>query len=134
MKTMYLSLPVNRVLLAICLLHTLAFRSPAQTSITNPIPIVTIQATDKMATWAGDTGTFTVFRTGNPAPSLNVYYCISGTASNGVDYQTIGNWVQIPSGVMSNSIVINSINLGQTNVKTVTLDLCPSPLMIPVNY
>jgi hypothetical protein len=135
MKTMNLTWPVNRPLLAICLLLTLAFRSLAQTSISNPLPIVTIQATDNRATWAGDTGTFTVFRSGNPAPTLNVYYCISGTASNGVDYQAIGNLVQIPSGVLSNSIVIKPINLGQTDIKTVTLDLsCPSPLMIPINY
>ena len=35
---------------------------------------------------------------------------------------------------MSNSIVIEPINLGQTNLKTVTLSLCPLPLMTPVNY
>ena len=135
MKTMNLTWPVNRPLLAFCLLLTLASRSHAQTTISNPIPAVTIRATDNIATWAGDTGTFTVFRSGNPAPALNVYYCISGTASNGVDYQAIGNLVQIPSGVLSNSIVIKPINLGQTDITTVTLDIsCPSPLMIPVNY
>ena len=35
---------------------------------------------------------------------------------------------------MSNTIVINPINLGQTDTRTVTVDLCPSPLMNPVNY
>src|SRR5258708_3924888 len=117
--------------LALCVLLVSAPGSSAQTST---IPIVTIQATDNHATWTGDPGTFTVFRSGNPTPALNVYCCISGTASNGVDYQSIGNWVQLPSGVLSNSIVINPVNAGQTNIRTVTAELCPSPLMMPVNY
>ena len=106
----------------------------ASVSFAQVIPVVTIQATDAHGTWTGDPAVFTVFRSGNLAPALNVYCCISGTASNGVDYQTIGNFVSIPSGVLSNAIVINPINLGQTDTQTVTVDLCPSPLMIPVNY
>jgi len=69
---------------------------PGSSAQTSTIPVVTIQATDNHATWTGDHGTFTVFRSGNPTPALNVYCCISGTASNGVDYQSIGNWVQLP--------------------------------------
>jgi hypothetical protein len=69
-----------------------------------------------------------------------VYYQISGTASNGVDYQTIGNWVAIPSGVRSSDIVVTPINLGQSMTKTVVLTLTNSPLMgpvggnMPINY
>jgi hypothetical protein len=98
------------------------------------IPVVTVQATVPRATWSGEPGVFTVYRTGDPAPALNVYCCIGGTASNGVDYQSIGSFVSLSSGVMSNNVIVKPINRGQTNVETVTLDLCPSPLMIPVNY
>jgi hypothetical protein len=119
---------------AFCLSLALASAGFAQTATGSSVPVVTIRATDGTGTWTGDPAVFTVFRSGNPAPALNVYCCISGSASNGVDYQTIGSFVSLPAGVMSNTIVIHPVNLGQTDTKTVTVDLCPSPLMIPVNY
>src|SRR5436190_20878541 len=65
-----------------------AVSSPAQSSDpTNyVIPVVTIRATDPLASWTGDTATFSVFRDGSTNAALNVYYLIGGTASNGVDY------------------------------------------------
>jgi hypothetical protein len=111
-----------------------ACRSSAQTAIDSSIPIVSMEATDPLATWGGNPGSILIIRRGNPLPALNVYCCISGTASNGVDYQSIGNFVQVPSGVMSARVVIHPIDLGQTDVKTVNLEFCPSPMMTPVNY
>jgi len=98
------------------------------------VPVVTLQATVPTATFGGHPGVISVSRSGDSTQSLNVYYCISGTASNGVDYQTIGQFVQLPAGVNSNAIVIKPIHQGQTNIRTVTLDLCASPLMSPINY
>jgi hypothetical protein len=137
MKTMrffrlFQVLGVNASLL--CVFVSVGFSQSGASDTNTIIPIVTVQATVPRATWSGDPGVFTVYRTGNPAPALNVYCCIGGTASNGVDYQSIGSFVPLPSGVMSNNVIVNPINRGQTNVETVTLDLCPSPLMIPVNY
>jgi len=112
-----------------------AFSSRAQNSPTNTMmPAVTLYATDPLASWSGDTGTFTVFRAGDASQDLNIYYRIFGSATNSVDYQTISNFVQIPSGSYSNSIVITPINTGQTVTKEVTLVLAPSPMMPPVNY
>src|ERR1035437_1300133 len=133
MKKIHPTSLARRFFSAFCLLLALAAAAFAQTSTGSSVPVVTIQATDDHGTWTGDPAVFTVFRAGDPVSALNVYYCINGTASNGVDYQTIGNWVSLPAGVMSNTIVIHPINLGQTDIKTVTVDLCPSPLMIPVN-
>lgn len=129
MKTIRPDSLTRRCFPAFCLFLAITTVGFAQT-----IPVVTIQATDVHGTWTGDPAVFTVFRSGDPAPALNVYCCISGTATNGVDYQAIGNFVSLPSGVLSNTIVIKPINLGQTDMQTVTVDLCPSPLMIPVNY
>ncbi|HWV99888.1 MAG TPA: Ig-like domain-containing protein [Candidatus Acidoferrum sp.] len=98
------------------------------------MPVVTIAATDPSASWAGDTGTFTLFRTGDPTQTLNVYCRILGTATNGVDYQAISSFVQIPGGSYSNSVVITPINHGQLITKTVTLLLAASPMAPPVNY
>jgi len=98
------------------------------------LPVVTIDATAPFASWAGHAGAFTLFRAGPTNATLNVFYLIGGTASNGVDYAAIGNWALIPAGVSATTIKISPINLGQTNIETVTLKLSPSPLMIPVNY
>jgi hypothetical protein len=129
MKTIHPVSLVKRFFMAFSLSMTLAFAGFAQT-----VPVVTIQATDVQGTWTGDPAVFTVFRSGDPTLALNVYCCISGTATNGVDYQAIGSFVPLPAGMLSNTIVINPINLGQTDTRTVTVDLCPSPLLNPVNY
>jgi hypothetical protein len=123
--------------LAACLAFAFVPDSFGQTSTlnsSNSIPFVGVVATTPVANSTGNPGVFTVYRYGNSTPALNVYYHIGGTASNGVDYQSISNFVSLPSGVMSSTIVINPINLGQTNVNTVVLDLCQSPSMAPVNY
>jgi hypothetical protein len=98
------------------------------------MPVVDIFATDPSATWSGDTATFTVFRRGNPTNTLNIFYRILGSATNGVDYQTINNTVTIPGGAISNTIVITPINNGQTDIRTVTLVLAQPPGVPPVNY
>jgi hypothetical protein len=103
----------------------------------SPVPVITIRATDPLASWSGNTGAFTVYRSGNPNPPVFVFYNISGTATNGVDYKSIGSFIALTNGVLSNNIIIQPINLGQTDIRTVTLTLGPSPLMspgIPINY
>src|SRR5208283_5363967 len=70
--------------------------------------------------------------------TLNVYYQIGGTASNGVDYALISNWVTISAGAISNVVTITPVkNAASSVVETVILQLAPSPLMqplIPINY
>jgi hypothetical protein len=127
---------LTRILQGLSLAAVLLFHFPAggQGTTGPSIPVVTIQATIPIAHWNGDPGVFTIFRSGDTSAVLNVWTGISGTASNGVDYQAIGSIVQLASGVTSNSVVIKPINTGQTTIKTVTLNLNGSPLMIPVNY
>jgi hypothetical protein len=130
MKTERSMWPLPGLSSAVCLLLSVACISHAQT--TPRVPTVTIQATAPFATWSGNPGVFTVFRQGNPVPALSVYYQISGTASNGVDYQRIGNLVSIPSGAYSNNIVIRPMGSSLSLTKTVTLTLTNSPMMGPV--
>jgi len=137
MQSVGYSHPIRSLHSTFCLLAGLASAALAQSpSGTNSafLPVVTIRATDPLASWSGDTGTFTVFRDGATNATLNVYYRIGGTASNGVDYAAIGNWVFIPAGERTNSITISPINNGQTNTGTVVLQLAPSPTLQPVNY
>ena len=132
----------------VCLVFVATYNTFAQTTTyptpTNiSIPVVTIKATDPLATWSGNPGAFTVFRSGNPAPPLHVYYDVGGTAVNGVDYRMISHWVDIPSGVLCSDIIIFPTNMMANPVnldKTVILTLTNSPLMgpvgadMPVNY
>ncbi|RUS99427.1 hypothetical protein DSM107003_00110 [Trichormus variabilis SAG 1403-4b] len=65
---------------------------------------ITISATDANAaeTLTGQTanpGLFTLTRTGNIASSLKVNYTISGTATNGTDYQTLTNSITFAAGL-----------------------------------
>ncbi len=121
---------VKNFLLSFPLLMAFAWSGYTQTIL----PVVTVQATDPYATWSGDTGTFTFFRDGPTNQMLNVFYLISGTATNGVDYDKIGNWVVIPAGVRTNTVTVSPINIGQTNIATVVVKLSASPLGIAQNY
>jgi hypothetical protein len=49
-------------------------------------PYLSVTATDAVADETGDTGTFTLTRTGRTDRPLTVYYVLSGTATNGADY------------------------------------------------
>lgn len=136
MKTLHCRFQVG-----LCLLSTLAgltggVKVLAQTasSGSNSVPVVTIQATEPVATGPGNPGVFTVFRDGNTNVALNVFYEIGGTASNGVDYATISQWVAIPAGAMSNDIIITPIKSQSSVVKTVVLQLAQPPTLNPVNF
>lgn len=134
MKIFSCALKLVCLLVPFFLILALAANLSAQSN--NPvIPVVTISATTPIASSPASPGVFTVFRAGDTNLTLNVYYSISGTASNGLDYTLISNWVVIPAGTISNVITITPINNSLPTVtRTVSLQLVPSPLMIPINY
>src|SRR5205823_12394461 len=76
-------------------------------SVTSSTPTLSLTASDSSAAEAGaNTGTFKVTRSGSTASSLLVNYTIAGSATNGVDYNTIASSVTIPAGSASASIAI----------------------------
>lgn len=91
---------------------------------------VTIAATDPLASEAGDTGTFTVTRTGGDlAASLLVQVTRSGTAGDGVDYVDLGGFsffVTIPANELSATVTITPIADARVEGdETVTLTISP---------
>lgn len=132
MKTLRRCLPGKGVMTLV--LAVLVCRAFGQDSST--VPVVTIQATTSIAYGPDDPGVFTVFRQGNTNETLNVYYTIGGTASNGVDYAKIGNFVEIPGGDESGTIVITPLTDSPpaNEAKNVVLQLAPAPTLNPVNY
>jgi hypothetical protein len=74
------------------------------------LPTVTITAPDATATEAGTTtGYFTITRTGATTSALTVNYSVSGTATPGSDYNSIGTNITIPAGSSSVNIIITPI-------------------------
>jgi len=128
------SLTCSKRTICFCLFSLLGFVSSSQAQWTNFLPVVTVYATDPHASWPGDAGQFTVVRHGPTNATLNVYYDVKGTATNGIDYSSLGHWVQIPAGERTNTIDVVPIDKGQDDTRTVVLVLTPSPLMPPVNY
>jgi len=86
-------------------------RTATVTIADNDKPTVTIGAPDPTATEEGVTaGTFKVTRTGNTAALLTVLYTLTGTATNGSDYQTLSGSVKIPAGAASATFKVTPIN------------------------
>ncbi len=72
-------------------------------------PVVSIRASDAAAaeTATGQTanpGQFVITRTGATTSALTVTLAVSGTATNGTDYNTLGTTVTIPAGAASATI------------------------------
>jgi len=81
------------------------------------VPIVTIEAIDNTATEqplviaaVPDTGLFLVKRTGETNRPLVIFYSVSGTASNGIDYRRLSGEVTIPAGSESARIILEALD------------------------
>lgn len=105
-----------------------------QVGETNATPVVTIQALDAHAAEEnGSSGnpnpaTFRVRRAGSLDSELKVYYSISGTASNSVDYATLPGTLTIPAGAKSADIMLTPIDDKiEEPTETVVLKLEPPP-------
>jgi len=87
----------------------------------NDTPIVTIQATDAVAsepTEKGrDVGIFRIDRTGPVDTALTVYYGMMGSAHNGSDFERLDGQIVIPAGQSSVSLVVNALDdeIGESN-------------------
>ena len=96
-------------------------------TVQQPPPTVQVTATDTTAAEAGaETATFTLSRTGETTSALNVLLSITGSATNGDDYQTISSLPTIPEGSSSTLITVSPID--DTEVEpdeTVTLTITP---------
>ena len=93
-------------------------------------PTVTIHATHPSASEVRSAaGTFAVTRTGPTNFPLLVFFRLSGTASNGMDYERLGNNVQIPAGSFDASFDVKPIddNLAE-GTESLVVDLTGSPL------
>src|SRR5271170_238263 len=96
--------------------------SQAQTNTSTNLPVVDVRATDPYALEGTSTAAFTLIRHGPTNTALVVALGLSGTASNGVDYQTVASSVTIPAGFLAVDVPIVPIVVNTRN-KTVVLKL-----------
>ncbi|HEY2951233.1 MAG TPA: Calx-beta domain-containing protein [Verrucomicrobiae bacterium] len=100
-----------------------------------PIPIVHILATDPCAAESGsETATFTVVRDGPTNAPLTVYYGVTGSAQNGVDYQLLSGSVAIPAGAHHAPIVVRPIDDSLVEGDETILIVLIQPLVWPPPY
>ncbi|HZR16552.1 MAG TPA: Ig-like domain-containing protein [Verrucomicrobiae bacterium] len=118
---MKLSLPSHGPLavLASLLLTSSFSRAQDSGSVTNP-PLVVVVAPDPTALEGTSSGAFTLIRYGSTDADLAVNVQLSGSASNGVDYATIGNVITIPAGSLATDIkvdpILDTVNRGNKTV------------------
>ena len=75
-----------------------------------------------------DSALFTLTRDGIAGPSLTVFYTVSGTAQNGIDYQPLPGSVTFAAGSTTATIsVIVRNNSAIEGTRTVTVTLFPGP-------
>lgn len=96
--------------------------------ITNFPSVVTVSATTPDAAESGPTpGVFTLTRS-EPGPEVTVFYEMSGTASNGIDYVTLPGSITFAAGATSTNITLMPIddNLSEF-AETATLTISEGP-------
>jgi hypothetical protein len=85
--------------------------STSATLVVTVPPVVTVQAFDAVASEPGaNTGAFLVSRTGSTALPLVVDFSVSGTATPGLDYSSLGNTLVIGSGANSAVLTVTPLN------------------------
>src|SRR4030095_7829783 len=98
--------------------------------VTEGLPTVPITPPDRNASEvpSTDVGRFSVARTGDTASDLRVFYTISGTATNGVDYQMLRSGATIRSGRTFVRITLRPIDdtISEPD-ETAILTLSPNP-------
>ncbi|HZM03316.1 MAG TPA: Ig-like domain-containing protein [Candidatus Saccharimonadales bacterium] len=126
-----------------------ATSAPVNIYVVTNLPVVSIYAPDPVAvagtnysTWysptsmasnyvsGANTATFLVQRASGTNADLTVYYSISGTATNGVDYETIPSSVIIPAGksyALITIIPLDDIDSDYSYDDTVVLSLIAPP-------
>jgi len=83
----------------------------ASFTVIAPLPTVTITAPDPDASeFPADNGKFSIKRVGCTDSDLIVFYTISGTATNGVDYRRLSGSATIPSGTTKAAITVKPID------------------------
>jgi hypothetical protein len=78
--------------------------------IDSPGALVTVRAPDAAADESGDTARFVVSRSGSTALPLTVTIRLTGTAQNGVDYDSLSTTVTFGANVSAVTLFVNPLS------------------------
>ncbi len=94
-----------------------------------PAPTVTISSTDSVAgEWGPDTGQWTLTRTGSTAAALVVTVAVSGSATNGVDFASLGTTLTFPVNAAAVTLTVTPVlDALVEGTENVVVTLSPSP-------
>jgi hypothetical protein len=92
--------------------YVIGAQNTGTVTIADNVPTITLEASDAAAAEAGDTGTFTLTRTGALNVTLTVFYTVGGTATAGIDY----------SNTLSTQVTFNPGQATATRTVTPFLD------------
>ncbi len=110
--------PTETVILTLLAASAYTVGSPATGSVEltdvrdTTKPIVSVSATDPTAGEGGDTGTFTLSRTGSTSAALTVDLVLSGSAQAGTDYAPVATPVTFPAGSSRIEVTITPVTDG----------------------
>jgi hypothetical protein len=113
--------------------YRVAYPGLAALTIQDNDQSVWVDASDFAASKYGpDSGAFTFSRFGTTNAAVTIYFTISGTASNGLDYAAIPNSIAIPAGAATAALTILPLHNGIVKGPvTATLTLQPDPAYTP---
>lgn len=91
-------------------------------------PIVTVEATVDETTEGGESGVFTLRRTGSLGSRLVVHYTLGGSAIHQADYVASGDQIEIPAGQMQANIQVLPIDDAyREDDETIAIEIRPDP-------
>ncbi len=133
--------PAETVILSLAAGASYALGTPATASVAiaaDPLdrPVIGVVASDPTAAEAGaDPGEFLLTRTGSTAAALTVDVTLSGTATNGADYQTVPATVTFPAGAYRAAVAVKPIDDGLLEgPETVRLAVSPDSSILVAPY
>jgi len=73
------------------------------------LPQVSVEPADDAANENGDPASFTISRKGPTAAPMSVFFTLSGSATNGTDYESLTSSVIIPAGATSTNLLVKPL-------------------------
>jgi hypothetical protein len=90
--------------------YSITTASATATILDDDLLVVTVSPTGSGLAEPGSSGRFTIQRDGDITSALLIYYTLTGSASNGVDYTTPSGSVTIPAGATAADVTINALD------------------------
>jgi hypothetical protein len=90
--------------------YSITIASATATILDDDLLVVTVSPTGSGLAEPGSSGRFTIQRDGDITSAVVVYYTLTGSASNGVDYASPSGSVTLPAGATATDVILSALN------------------------